>query len=525
MGQLGFDVHAAPAVVRNIHDYGRIMHTSDRFGEPPDVFLVVTMGEETDPMYPNEVPAMGDTDLRPQLTMVRGIPWLAFRHLRGTSSEVNVQYLVDVWNYSFRNARTCFQKLRMKKWQVHIDVAGQDPDGVFEHHKSLLAGFSPNFYRICGPAMRQFVPISSRSPGWDPGELMERLRVLQSEDMAFAANDIVTDNCHVLIAIILGTIYGFCSKVCLEDGRTVDEDSEIAFSPNAIYDGERIKRWASYVGYTLTAQGFACDLWTEFLFELFLAHPKLAEQRTNYANKQNPNPRHFLLGAQANGMTAVSDLLVNLTVQLEARGYFHIKKGQVINLPLTEEGYILASSNLETPLDLTLDPEPENTTLYRFDSSLDKNAIRIDVEPCWEADPRTVIFRVREMGEIIAPLNIMVVLDRVAYNTIECSCSKHMDEVTVPLAERWQHVRLHQLKRTLFKGMSIKRADLTGANNKILIDASGSESATIYALGIVHTRQLGIATDCLDCAYKDAVRNEPTFNQGAVIIIPWKERP
>src|SRR5205814_10618692 len=129
-GQLGFDVHATPAAVRNAHEYGPIIYTSGRFGEPPDVFHVVATGEETDPMYPNEVPAMGDTDLRPQLTMVRGIPWLAFRHLRGTSSEINVQYLVDVWNYSFKNARDCFQRVRMKKWQVHVDVVTRDPDGV-----------------------------------------------------------------------------------------------------------------------------------------------------------------------------------------------------------------------------------------------------------------------------------------------------------------------------------------------------------------------------------------------------------
>jgi hypothetical protein len=525
MGQLGFNIYAAPAVVRNVDDYDRMMHPSYRFGEPPDVFLVVTTGGDTDPMLLNEVPVLGDTALRPQVIMVRGIPWLAFRHLRGTSSERNTQYLVDVWTYSFNKARACFQDLRVQKLRVQIEVAGRESDGVFEHHKSLLSEFSPHLHRICGPAMRHFVPMSSRSPEWDPSELVERLRILRTQDELFEVNDTVRDNCYVLVAIILGTIYGFCSKACFEDGRTVDENSEIAFSPDVIYSGggERLKRWASYIGYTLTTQGCDCDLWTELLFELFLAHPKMGQQPTNYVNQQNPHGRRLILGTQANGMTAVSELVVAVTIRPQALGYFHIKKGQILNLPLTEEGYILASSHLETPLDLTLNPEPENTLLHRFEPLSSVEAIRIDIEPCWEADPRTVVFRVREMGEIVAPINVTLVVDSVAFRTIDCSCSKRVDEVTVPISERWQLVSLFQLKRTRFKGMSARRADLNDANNKVLIDASQSETATIYALGIIYTRQLGIARDCLECAYKDAIRNAPLFNQGAVVVIPWKE--
>jgi hypothetical protein len=527
MGQLGFDIYAAPAVVRNLASYKSATHQSYRFGEPPDVFLVVTTGGETDPMMLNEVPVLGDTALRPQVTMMRGIPWLAFRHLRGTSSKINIQYLVDVWTISFQKARARFKTLSVQNSNINIEVAGLESDEIFEHHKSIISEFSPHIYRICGPAMRHFVPLSSRTPGWDPKELMERLRNLRTQDELFEANDSTRDNCYVLVAILLGTIYGFCSKVCFEDGRTFDENSEIAFRPDIIYSGgaERLKRWALYIGHTLDPLGFFSDTWTELILELFLAHPKVGHRPSNYVNRQNPYPQRLLLGAQANGMTAVSEMVVTLTSRPEALGYFHIKKGQILNLPIDEDGYILASPHLETPLDLTLNPEPENNSLYRFDSQSSGEEMRVDIEPCWEADPRTVIFRVREMGNIVAPINIFSVVEKLAYDTLPCSCPKPVDVVTVPLSERWQLVNLYQLKRQTFKGMSTKRVDLNNANSKVLVDASHSETATIYALGIIHTRQLIVARDCLSCAYKAAIKNAPLFDQGVVILIPWKENP
>jgi hypothetical protein len=40
---------------------------------------------------------------------------------------------------------------------------------------------------------------------------------------------VVRDNCYILMSIVLGIIYGFRSKFCMDDGHEMSEDSEIAF--------------------------------------------------------------------------------------------------------------------------------------------------------------------------------------------------------------------------------------------------------------------------------------------------------
>lgn len=144
------------------------------------VFLVMMNGEETDPMPVKHVPCAEDSP-RPQITMMRGIPWIAFRHLRGTSDQVDTQYLADVWNMSFKSARACFQGISMYRRNVQIEIADPELMGVSEHYKSLISDFSPELERVCGPAVRLYIPPSSHSPGWNLSELKEQMRSLRAE--------------------------------------------------------------------------------------------------------------------------------------------------------------------------------------------------------------------------------------------------------------------------------------------------------------------------------------------------------
>jgi hypothetical protein len=530
MAKLGFDVYAAPAVVRTDDEYNRVMNTSIPFGQSPDVFLVVTTGAETDPMMLNETPLSNGSSLRPQVTVVRCIPWLAFRHLRGDSGSVDTQFLTDVWNYSFRSTRKCFKGLHLRNMQVKVDIAGHEAEAVLEFHKSLLSEFSPLLYRICGPAMHQFIPNSPLNPGWNQRKIMDRIRILRSGEELFEKHEleeqaVIRDNCYILLAIILGAIYGLCSQACIDDGKALSEDSEMAFIPDLVFQGgSNLKRWAKSIGLALTgALGY--DQWAYLLFELFLAVSKPVDGRqplNSNSSKAHDNGRR-ILGAQANGITAVSDLVVSLSIQPKALFYYHIGRGQILNLPLTEDGYIEASSCLTTPMILQMNPDPQNSSLHRFEAREYVDSLRIDIEPCWEDDPRTVIFRVREMGRVIAPINIRKVVESVAYKSVHCACSKHTDTAIVPITERWQHLSMQQLKRTRFKGESLHRADVDVENSKVLVDASRSETTTIYAIGILHTRHLAIAMECLACAYKNAIQNIQQDNTSVAVVIPWKE--
>ena len=93
-----------------------------------------------------------------------------------------------------------------------------------------------------------------------------------------------------------------------------------------------------------------------------------ASRERSYINQQNPYRERLFLGSQANVLTAVSDMILRTTVQNESFCRFHIKRGQILSYPLTEDQYIEASSYIEPAFTLELNPEPNISALYRFDT-------------------------------------------------------------------------------------------------------------------------------------------------------------
>ena len=516
---LGFEVQAHPFVVQSIREYESNLHYSGRFGEAPRVFLVVSNVQETDFMEESYVPRTLASDiLKPQITMLRGIPWIAFRHLRGTHTVVGTEHLADIWKISFKSSKACFRGISMLKQNIRVDIQESESVGVPEHQKALISDFSPELARICATAMHHFIPMSPSSPGWDLIELREQMNTLGDEEGRFSHNkSLCRGNCYVLYAIVCGAIYGLCSNACFDKGDTLGEDSEVAFVPDLLFQnsGRKVREWARTVGHAISGHHVSLAAWSDLLFELFLGKARGAgtsnsvtdSSMTRYANQQSPYMKGLFLGAQSNGLTAVSDILVALTTRKEAFCYFHINRGQILTYPLTEDYYIQASSYIERALTLNLDPEPNNNVLHRFDTACAEFALRIDVEPCWVDDPRTVQFVLRSRGVPIATLNIHAFIDRMSYDSIVCICTEPSWEVSVRTTEKWQLVSIYQLMRTKFKGMSFSRADISYDDTKVLIDGSQSVTATIYAICVLQSRHLCIATECLACAYTHAMRN------------------
>ena len=526
METLGFEVQAELVVVHSIHDYQKNMQPSYQFGQTAPVFLVTTNGEETDPMPVKYIPSAEDSP-RPQITMVRGIPWIAFRHLRGIAGPITTQYLADVWMFSFRSAQACFRGISMHNQMIEIEVADSQLVGVSEYHKSLVSDFSPELERICGPAMRHFLPMSPHSPGWNLPELREQMHTLRAEEELLGSRSPCRDNCYVLYAIICGAIYGLCSNTCFDNGNVLTEDSEIAFIPDILYEdgGEILMRWARTVGHSLRGRSVGLAQWNDLLFEMFLGKDTesgslvMGSSKKSYINQQNPYRQRHLLGAQANGITAVSEMLVNTTVRAESSCRFHISRGQILSFPLTEDFYIQASSYIEPASPLDLDPQPNDSILRQFDTDHTESAMRIDVEPSWGEDPRTILFVARCQGVPVTTLNISAFLDRMSYQAIPCTCPEPSWEVPVPIAEQWRRISLCQLEHMMKKGMSFRRADVNYADTRILIDASQSAAATVYALCILHVKRLYVALNCLFCAHRAALASQYA---GVTILIPYQ---
>ena len=521
MESLGFQVQADNTVLKRLKDHNAISHAIPRFDEAPYVFLVVDDYGDTDPTPMMHVPRAQDSP-RPMITMMRGIPWIAFRHLRG-SSEFNTQLLADIWQMSFKHAKTQFRGFTESKQSIHIDIAESELDGVSDHHKNLTMDFSPQIHRICGPSLKHFVPMDSKSPGWSLAELTEQMRILRTPEELENPKSPCRNNCYILYAIICGALYGLCSNVCYDSGSLLGDDSEVAFMPDILYErgGKRLKDWAQTVGCSLmTGYHTSLNQWNTLLFEMFLGKDTQTNAGNKYINRQNPYREQLLLGAQANGLAAVSEMLVNPTARVLSFCYIHIQRGQMLSFPLSEDQFIVASTYVETAETLHVDPEPENNRLYRFDGEYPESAMRVDVEPCWEDDTRTVSFMIRLQGIPIASLSIGAFLDRMTNGLIQCECRKPSWEISVPVHERWQHVSLYQLQRRRFKGQSFKRADVDYEDNKVLIDATQSLAATIYAACILHVRHLFIAHDCLTCAHKKALLH--TQNASVAILIPYQ---
>lgn len=520
MSKLGFHVNAAASVVNRFPDYEETMRRSTGLAGSPDVFLVTFHLTLTDiDSLVELVHVLHDTPV-PQRTVVRAIPWLSFRHVGAfvRSPGLSVRDLATAYDHSFISARNRFQAIHVDNFQIKIDMKISEPIPFLEHYRNFFSPFSPHIYLICADAMPHFGPTHNEWFGWDSTNFNELLKEIRMDD-----DDDRGSRRHLyqLIAIMLGAIYGVCSGACFADGTFLSDHSEIAFNPDLLYkDGcAALRRWATALGRALEG-GLDYTEWTLLLFELFAG----ATGPTGPTNRRNTTP-NLTLGVQSHGFSIISDVLVRLRIQPEALGYFHIARGQLLNLPCNDEGYVQGSTHLPYPAELAIGSNHENMeVLYRFDNAFLAESTRIDVEPCWEAEPRAVILRMRQMGSIIASLNINTILTRLSLNVSRCSCIKHSGQIGVPASEKWYHLHLDELSTYRFATMKGRRADLDKdvRNLNFLINASQCEDASTYVLGLISAQQIVIAKDCLECAYRDAKRAKSDTR--CTIIIPYNNK-
>ena len=355
------------------------------------------------------------------------------------------------------------------------------------------------------------------------------MRILKTREEYENPKSPCRNNCYILYAIICGALYGLCSKAFYDNGRVLGDDSEVAFIPDVLYEGScnRLKHWARIVGRSLMmGHHTSLNQWNDLLFEMFLGKDTqsssvITTAGNKHINRLDSYREQLRLGAQANGLAAVSEILVNPTARVLSFCYIHIQRGQMLSFPLTEDQFILASTYVERALGLPMDPEPENTRLYRFDGEYPDSTMRVDVEPCWEDDPRTVSFMFRLQGILIASLSIGAFLDTMTDGLIICQCQDPSWEISVPVHERWQHVSIYHLQRRQSKGQFFRRGDVGNADNRVLIDATQSAAATIFAACSLLVGHLLIAQECLVCAHKQALLQ--TQNAGVAILIPYQE--
>jgi hypothetical protein len=506
LSELGFQVSASLWAVNTKDDYHlRVSDARYRTGHP-DVILVTTSVGDTDPMAPQPTSIDPAFVFKPQLIPIRSIPWVAFRHLGGNSGRVNTQYLSDIWEYAFEQATraTGFPTLRMR---VRLKLV-PDQDLIYAEHKKLAAFWSFHIEVVLRSAMLQFVPYDEgvsdlvapcKRHFWHrPG--LEHVSELGSEAL---------DHWYVMTTIILATIYAICCKSLRQDGKPAGAHTQVAFQPNIVY-GPKVYEWANVIGMALHAGASSAE-WIGLLLEVVagVEHPKpLTDMSANVLSRSwqmvpagntslEMTTVTDVFGAQANGVAVVSEFLLKPTVQPDSLILYHVQYGQILDFPTDDHGYIRSALVTKPLCSLGLD------RLYRNALGNDSLnlAIRIDVEPNWENDPRLIVLRARKQGVVVATLSAEVSSRRLHYAILSCICGKPTAAVEVDPSEQWQTVDVSQILEG--KGSRIG----IDPNARVYIGTAGDEMAQLMCSSLLDGK-LGIALNCISCAHRESLKRK-----------------
>ena len=272
MNHLGFEAKANTRLARNVEDH-KELPVMGRMGKVPYVFLVVDNIDcsiNADPMPVKHMPCSSGAP-KPQISMMRSIPCIAFCHLR-QDSHIDTELLADIWFTSFERARACFRGISTFNQHMYIERIESGQCVLYEHQKALLRDFSPYIEPICGLTVCQSVPASHDSPGWTLTEPREQMRKLKRQEERYHLRAPCRRNCYVLYAIVHGALYGLCNQACYDGRSPLNQDSEIAFTPDVLYDngGSKLVDCAMTVGHFLREHYLTLYQWNDLIFEIIL---------------------------------------------------------------------------------------------------------------------------------------------------------------------------------------------------------------------------------------------------------------
>ncbi|RYP56084.1 hypothetical protein DL771_012147 [Monosporascus sp. 5C6A] len=523
LSQLGFTICAANYIVNDHEEYKKRM-SGDVDGDTAyDVFLAVShhIYGETDVLSeivfaPDEVPL-------PRAMLLQDIPFFAFKHVRHLGPPLDDDYLRRAYNFAFERAASSFEEIHVENFQVKLQVKKETeiPSPFQDSVSALFNPFSPHIYVICSLPFEKYVGSwqGLTSEEWDFSNYEELFECIRID-----SHNPTLRNFYTTVAIVLGAIYGICSCACRDQGSRLQGDSEIAFSPDNLYEGscKVLRRWATSVGRALHGT-LGYHEWVALLFEMFVGATDRMDQERDTAHQERDvvGRKGYIFGIQSHGFTAVSDVLVRLQIRPESLGFFHITRGQLLNLPCDNQGFVRGSTFLPHAVQIRVGNDEQDNVecLYRSSEEFPTESTRFDIEPCWDDNSPTVILRMRQMGLALASLNIGRVLERLSRCVATCSCGNRRNEAKVPVTEKWYRLLIRDLKSYSFDGLRPGQlANLRREDKNFLIDASQSVEALVYVLGIIDAHRIIIARDCLECAYK--AYTQKRTNERVVIVIP-----
>ncbi|KAI9654191.1 MAG: hypothetical protein M1821_006719 [Bathelium mastoideum] len=521
MSELAFSVSGALLVVGTKEQYEAVVSERATGDKNSDVILVAASVGTTDPwMRPGPADPLR---IRPQVIPILSIPYSAFGALRKRYVALETKRLTEICQFSFKSARDAVQTPDVVDRKVLLKTLSPKSHLVQDSHKALIGLWSPQLSFITGPMFEHCVP-KILDGNWEPSAIDSFIH-RQIEGSMLSKVDLVR-NSYTLAAIVLGAIYGACSSSMFAISHDIGselsiEEIDVAFSPDIVTDGT-LFRWASTLGKAL-AGVLEPEEWMIYMFEVITGSKNTLSKTADAKITSNVlSQDRSVFGAQANGILAVSQFILDPMSARRNPLTFIIGTGRILNFPVDENGYIRGSEHEIPSMDLSLSPGP---FLEDFDRNLSPTTptLRLDAEPHWLGDPQVMCFVVRHKGSVLATLNIQHLLNRIIYDRIRCCCERICQGVRLRRSQCWREVTLQEL---VGQGDSIHR--MNGGimakirdPRRILVDVHENAVCQAYALGVVSSRRV-IMCPCVRCAYdkvQQQIETNPSWEESGVALI------
>jgi hypothetical protein len=336
---------------------------------------------------------------------------------------------------------------------------------------------------------------------------------------------LATKDWWIFTAIIYTTLYAAACKSLKVpfywQHSSINTVVEVAVDPGILVisnasNRDKVRRWISVLEKGIQcppnmplrsgnrADGAPIHEWAALHYELFSGASIEPSMRNSTDFREN------IFGFSKHGILVIRDISLNPSLRPESLVEFHIQQGQPIEFPVDESGFIAGYSNTvfgQVDDDIEVDSDIDENDGVPFDpADLPKSAvlrrglsdrkIRIDLEPCWDSDPRKVIFRVRVDGILkcnIYPRRVPLAIIKTfsdrerrselygVLSDVPCECDSPKNEIAVSTTESWRVMKISQLidKVTSASEFDVVRFDKIEGGDRIFIPAGGDVGSQV----------------------------------------------
>lgn len=531
MANLGFEVTASMHAVSSENDYRAYVQDFSYQQTYQEVILVTSNVGPTDPLNTRGSGSGGISssvwDSNPRTGSIRSIPWVAFRNLQDNAGLATPKYLSEVWEFTFEYVFGLLKSPQplLGSRDLHVVLEFTDTAltsfGADLHPKLAHIDQRSKFWDdfqwltfVTYHPLKKFATPQGKLSLWNERDILSQFKGTTPE-YAYLPDGELLDDWYITRAVVLATIYAVCCKwLYTSDGLSL-LDTEIAFSPDYIRRGN-LGPWTSLGPFSTLllppnqpAPGFWSEMghktWLRMLVNVFSGVPNdpALEARAERSSGSRDPTFKFVLGFQKNGVVFLPNLLVSPSADSRDWFRYHIRIGQLLDMPLQEDGFVCASSG---------PPVISQTDTWRPDSSHEHTLVenpppdtivRIDPEPWWESNERSIVFRAR-VGGVVRAVFSPAALVEISHSILISDCECTIPKASVSLDRTVYVLRLSEF----LLHPSTKVSNSSGPSSRsVVIQTGGDPMAQVLCLAVANPniRTVNSIIGCID-----SLQDEPS---------------